>query len=36
MLSHFYKADPDYGSRLAKVSHADIARVKAAAAQLTD
>src|ERR1700730_15398755 len=36
MLSHFYKADPDYGSRLAKASHADIARVKAAAAQLAD
>jgi catalase len=36
MLSHFYRADPDYGSRLAKASHADIARVKAAAAQLAD
>ena len=36
MLSHFYKADPDYGSRLAKATHTDIARVKAAAAQLAD
>jgi catalase len=36
MLSYFYKADPDYGSRLAKATKADIARVKAAAAQLTD
>ncbi|WP_243649293.1 catalase [Luteibacter rhizovicinus] len=36
MLSYFYKADPDYGSRLAKATHADVARVKAAAAQLKD
>jgi len=36
MLSYFYKADPDYGSRLAKATRADVTRVKAAAAQLTD
>ena len=36
MLSYFYKADQDYGSRLAKATHADVARVKASAAQLAD
>lgn len=36
MLSHFYKADPDYGTRLAKAVNADPARVKEAAAQLQD
>jgi catalase len=36
MLAYFYKADPDYGSRLAKATKADVARVKAAATQLTD
>ena len=36
MLSYFYKADPDYGSRLAKATKADVTRVKAAAAQLAD
>ncbi|HEV7447738.1 MAG TPA: catalase, partial [Steroidobacteraceae bacterium] len=36
MLSHFYKADADYGTRLAKATKADVTRVKAAAAQLTD
>jgi catalase len=36
MLSYFYKADPDYGSRLAKAAGADIARVQAAAAQPAD
>ncbi|WP_284343776.1 catalase [Dyella mobilis] len=36
MLSYFYKADPDYGTRMAKAVKADVARVKAAAAQLQD
>ena len=34
MLSYFYKADADYGTRLAKATHADVARVKTAADQL--
>lgn len=36
MLSYFYKADPEYGSGLAAASKADLTRVKAAAARLTD
>ena len=36
MLSYFYKADADYGARLAKATHSDVARVKTAAAQLAD
>jgi catalase len=36
MLAYFYKADPDYGSRLAKATKADVTRIKSAAAQLTD
>ncbi|WP_038491527.1 catalase [Janthinobacterium agaricidamnosum] len=36
MLSYFYKADADYGKRLAKATHADVARVQAAAAKLSD
>jgi catalase len=36
MLSYFYKADSDYGTRLANATHADPARVKAAAARLVD
>ena len=36
MLSYFYKADPDYGSRLARASHADVARVRDAAAHLSE
>jgi catalase len=36
MLSYFYKADPDYGSRLAKATNADVGRVKEAAARLAD
>jgi catalase len=36
MLSYFYKADADYGSRLAKATKADVTRVKGAAAQLAD
>src|SRR6266851_2315457 len=34
MLSYFYKADADYGTRLAKALHADSVRVKASADQL--
>jgi catalase len=36
MLSYFYKADADYGARLARASHADVARVRDAAAHLTE
>ncbi|WP_229720763.1 catalase [Dyella nitratireducens] len=36
MLSYFYKADADYGTRLAKATHADVARVKSLADQLSD
>ncbi len=36
MLSYFYKADSDYGRRLARAVHADPARVKDAAAKLQD
>jgi catalase len=36
MLSYFYKADSDYGTRLAKATHADVGRVKTAAAALQD
>jgi len=36
MLSHFYKADPYCGRRLANATRADIARVKADAAQPAD
>lgn len=36
MLSYFYKADADYGTRLAKATHADLSRVKAAAEKLAD
>jgi catalase len=36
MLSYFYRADPDYGTRLTNATHADPARVKAAAARLVD
>src|SRR6195256_319312 len=34
MLSYFYKADADYGTRLAKALHADGGRVKASADRL--
>jgi catalase len=34
MLSYFYKADANYGSRLTEATRADLARVKAAAAKL--
>lgn len=36
MLSYFYKADADYGKRLAAATHADLSRVEAKAAALTD
>ena len=36
MLSYFYKADADYGTRLAKALHADSVRVKASADKLPD
>ena len=35
MLSYFYKADADYGTRLAGATQADVARVRDAAARLT-
>ncbi len=36
MLSFFYKADADYGKRLAKVAGGELARVQALAAQLQE
>lgn len=36
MLSYFYKADSDYGSRLTKAVQGDLATVKTKAAQLKD
>jgi catalase len=36
MLSYFYKADADYGTRLSQAVHADVSRVKAAAAGLAE
>jgi catalase len=36
MLSYFYKADADYGTRLVKATHADVGRVKALADALQD
>ena len=33
MVSHFYQADPDYGTRLAKAVQVDITAVKARAGQ---
>ncbi|WP_323120032.1 catalase [Burkholderia alba] len=36
MLSYFYKADADYGTRLAKATRADPSRVKALADQLIE
>ena len=36
MLSYFYKADADYGTRLARATDSDITRVKDAAARLSD
>jgi catalase len=36
MLSYFYMADADYGTRLAQATHADLSRVKDAAAHLSE
>ncbi|MDB5776077.1 MAG: catalase family protein [Herbaspirillum sp.] len=36
MLSYFYKADADYGTRLVRATHADLARVQSAAAKLNE
>src|SRR5690606_37296546 len=36
MLSYFYKADADYGTRMTKAGNGNIATVKATAAQLND
>jgi catalase len=36
MLSYFYKADADYGARLARVLNADVARVQRLAESLTE
>ncbi|WP_208451949.1 catalase [Burkholderia anthina] len=36
MLSYFYKADADYGSRLARATHADLSRVKSLADKLVE
>lgn len=36
MLSYFYKADADYGTRLAVATHADLSCVKTLASNLSD
>ncbi len=36
MLSHFYKADSDYGTALAKEAGVEVASVKARAATLSE
>jgi len=36
MLAYFYKADSDYGTRLAKATKADVSRIKAIAQPLQD
>jgi len=36
MLSYFYKADADYGSRLAQAVHANVQQVQSLAAKLSD
>jgi catalase len=36
MLSYFYKADADYGTRLAKATHADVSRIQTQASALQD
>jgi catalase len=36
MLSYFYKADADYGTRLAQAVHANVQRVQSLAAKLSD
>jgi catalase len=36
MLSYFYKADPDYGTRLAQAVHANVQQVQSLAAKLSE
>lgn len=36
MASFFYKADPEYGTGVAKVANADLAKVKDLASKLED
>ena len=36
MIAYFYRADSDYGTRLAQALHADLSRVQARAAQVAD
>jgi catalase len=36
MLSYFYKADADYGTRLAQAIHANVQQVQSLAAKLSD
>ena len=36
MLAYFYKADADYGTRLAQAVHADVGQVQALAAKLSE
>lgn len=36
MLSYFYKADADYGTRLVSATHADLSRVRMLASKLSD
>jgi catalase len=36
MLSYFYKADTDYGTRLAQATHADLSRVRSLADKLVE
>ncbi len=36
MLSYLYKADPDYGTRVAEVAKGDLSKVKSLAASLKD
>ncbi|HHT8990335.1 TPA: catalase-related domain-containing protein, partial [Burkholderia cenocepacia] len=36
MLSYFYKADADYGTRLAQAVHANVQHVQSLAAKLSD
>ncbi|HWX11971.1 MAG TPA: catalase-related domain-containing protein, partial [Trinickia sp.] len=36
MLSYFYKADKDYGTRLANATHANVQQVQSLAAKLSD
>jgi catalase len=36
MLSYFYKADADYGTRLAQATHTDQSRVRSLADKLAE